>query len=178
MTAALARGLDDDLPPLTAALSARGIAHAVVDWHDPDADWAAFGLVVVRSPWDYTRRHAEFLAWAQRVAGVTALANPPAILGWSTDKRYLGDLAAAGVPVIETEYAAPGEAMAWPDAEEVVVKPTISAGSIDTARHRASARSEAEAHVARLHADGRTAMVQPYLSAVDTAGETEFCDRR
>ena len=173
MTAAPARDLDDDLPPLTAALAARGIAHAVVDWDDPEAGWEGFDLVVVRSPWDYTRRHAEFLAWAERVAALTTLANPPAILAWSTDKRYLGDLAAAGVPVIETAYAGPGEAMAWPDAGELVVKPTISAGSLDTARHAASARDEAEAHVARLHAAGRTAMAQPYLSRVEgERGET------
>ena len=145
----------------------------MVDWDDPAADWGAFGLVVVRSPWDYTRRHAEFLAWADRVAARTTLANPPGVLAWSTDKRYLGDLAAAGVPVIETAYAAPGEAMSWPEAGEVVVKPTISAGSIDTARHLAAARTEAEAHVARLHADGRTAMAQPYLSRVEgERGET------
>lgn len=167
MTAAIARGLDDDLPPLLDALVARGIDHRVVDWDDRDADWAAFDLIVVRSPWDYTRRHREFMAWAERVAAVTALANPPEILRWSADKRYLDDLRAVGVPVVATSFAAPGEQMDWPDADEVVVKPTISAGSIDTARYRAPRRAEAEAHVARLHRDGRTAMAQPYLSRVE-----------
>lgn len=173
MTAAVARDLDDDLPPLTAALARLGVPHAVIDWHDPGADWAAFDLVVVRSPWDYTRRHSAFLEWADRVAGLTTLANGPDVLRWSTDKRYLRDLRDAGVPVIDTAYAAPGEPMDWPAADEVVVKPTISAGSIDTARHRADARDAAEAHVARLHADGRTAMAQPYLSRVEgERGET------
>lgn len=173
MTAALARALDDDLPPLTAALAERGIDHAVVDWHDPAVDWAGFALVVVRSPWDYTRRHAEFLEWAERVAALTALANPPAVIRWSTDKRYLADLRAAGVPTVPTSFAAPGEEMDWPRADEVVVKPTVSAGSLDTARHTAARRAEAEAHVAHLHADGRVAMAQPYLSAVEgERGET------
>lgn len=129
--------------------------------------------MVVRSPWDYTRRHAEFLEWAERVAALTALANPPAVIRWSTDKRYMADLRAAGVPAVPTSFAAPGETMDWPQADEVVVKPTVSAGSLDTERHTATQRARAEAHVARLHAAGRVVMAQPYLSAVEgERGET------
>ncbi len=173
MSAADARALDDDLPPLMDALAARGIAHRVVDWDDPGADWATHRLVVVRSPWDYTRRHAEFMAWAERVAGLTTLENPPPVLRWSADKHYMRDLARAGVPVVATAFAAPGEAMDWPGPGEMVVKPTISAGSLDTARYPAGRRAEATAHVARLHAQGRVAMAQPYLSRVEgERGET------
>jgi hypothetical protein len=68
---------------------------------------------------------------------------------------------------------APGEGWHAPAAGEWVVKPTISAGSQDTGRYELPAQRDlAEAHVARLTAAGRTAMIQPYLAAVDTAGET------
>ena len=181
VTAAPARDLDDDLPPLTAALAARGLPHRVVRWDDPGIEWARFGLVVVRSVWDYVHRREEFLAWAERTAAVTAFVNPPAHLRWSSDKRYLADLHAAGVPTVPTAFAASGEAMAWPDAGLVVVKPAVSAGSIDTAKYRMNVGgssndrppAEAVAHVARLHADGRVAMAQPYLDAVEgERGET------
>ena len=53
------------------------------------------------------------------------------------------------------------------------MKPAVSAG---LARHRAlpgGRRADApQAHVARLHADGRAAMAQPYMAAVEDAGET------
>jgi glutathione synthase/RimK-type ligase-like ATP-grasp enzyme len=181
VTAAPARDLDDDLPPLTAALAARGIAHDVVEWDDAAVDWAGFRLVVVRSVWDYVHRRDEFLRWAERTAAVTALVNPPGQLRWSSDKRYLADLAAAGVPTVPTAFAAPGEPLAWPDAPRVVVKPAVSAGSIDTAKYQMdiggspNERPPAEAveHVARLHAAGRVAMAQPYLDAVEgERGET------
>ena len=165
VTAAVARGVDDDLPPLTAALSAAGLSHAVVNWDDPGVNWAAFELVVVRSVWDYTRRREELLAWAERVAALTRIANPARVLRWNSDKRYLGDLDRAGVPVVPTAFAAPGEPVDWPDADEVVVKPAVSAGALDTERY--TDRGAAAAHVARLHGDGRTAMVQPYLRAVE-----------
>ncbi|HVG99742.1 MAG TPA: hypothetical protein VM844_03180 [Miltoncostaeaceae bacterium] len=180
VTCAAARDLDDDLPPLLAALGGAGIAHALLDWDDPGADWGAHQLLVVRSVWDYVHRRAEFLAWAEAAGAAAPLANPAPVLAWSSDKRYLADLAAAGVPVAPTAFAAPGEAMAWPDGTEVVVKPAVSAGSIDTERYPARSRADAAAHVARLHADGRVAMAQPYLARVDAAGETAmvFLDGR
>jgi glutathione synthase/RimK-type ligase-like ATP-grasp enzyme len=171
VTASVARNLDDDLPPLGEALRWRGVATEVVVWDDPAVDWGRFALAVVRSVWDYPRRRGELLAWAEAAARATTLLNPPAILAWSSDKRYLDDLAVAGVPVVPTAYAAPGEAMAWPAADEVVVKPVVSAGSLDTDRYPAGRRADAEAHVARLHADGRPAMAQPYMAGVERAGE-------
>ena len=127
---------------------------------------------MVRSVWDYPRRLGELLAWAEATAAATTLLNPPGVLAWSSDKRYLAELARAGVPIVPTAFAAPGEGMEWPTAEEVVVKPVVSAGSLDTDRYPAGRRADAEAHVARLHADGRPAMAQPYMAAVEELGET------
>ena len=160
---------DDDFP-LRDALRERGLTVDAVRWDDETADWAGYDLVVIRSPWDYVARRDDFVAWAHRVP---RLLNPADVIGWNTDKRYLSTLAAAGVPVIPTAYVAPGETWTPPAEGEWVVKPTISAGSQDTGRYRLPAQSAlAEAHVARLTAAGRIAMIQPYLSAVDTYGET------
>ena len=54
-----ARGLDEDLPPLQAAMHAAGLETRVVDWDDPDVQWACFDLARLRSTWDYTDRLAE-----------------------------------------------------------------------------------------------------------------------
>ena len=64
MSARAARGLDEDLPPLLAALAEAGLDADVVDWDDPEVDWASYRLALLRSTWDYTERIAEFLAWA------------------------------------------------------------------------------------------------------------------
>jgi hypothetical protein len=48
----------------------------------------------------------------------------------------------------------------------------VSAGSRNTARYGPAERPAAERHIADLHAAAKTAMVQPYLSAVDEHGET------
>ena len=172
---AAAAGLDEDEPLLLPALAAAGIGATVADWADPAVDWAAADAVVVRSTWDYALRRAEFLAWARRVEAATLLLNPADVLAWNTDKRYLAELEAAGVPVVPTAWA---EDLAALDAalarwdSDVVVKPTVSAGARDTARFGPDARRDAAALGAAVLASGRTVMVQPYLERLDAEGET------
>ena len=164
--------LDADSALLPPALAELGVQAVPAVWDDPAVDWAAYDLVVVRSTWDYTLRREEFLAWAH---GVPRLLNPAPVLAWNSRKTYLRDLEAAGVPVVPTTFVAPGQEYAPPPGE-VVVKPTVSAGARDTERH-ADGRDGA-ALVARLHAQGRTAMVQPYVDGIDAHGETAvlLCD--
>lgn len=156
--------LADDDAPLLPALAAAGVEAEVAVWDDPAVDWSSCDLVVLRSTWDYAWRRREFLGWA---AGVPLLANPMRVVVWNTDKTYLRDLADAGVPVVPTTYVPPGAVFA-PSPADVVVKPTVSAGAADTSRES----DGGAAAVAALQAAGRTAMVQPYLPALETAGET------
>jgi glutathione synthase/RimK-type ligase-like ATP-grasp enzyme len=95
------------------------------------------------------------------------------VIAWNTDKRYLRELAAAGVPVVPTTWVAPEDAWSPPTDGEWVVKPAVSIGSRDTGRYALPAQRElVAAHVARLQAAGRLAMVQPYIPSVDRYGET------
>src|SRR5439155_963219 len=84
----------EDDAPLVEALRRRGIEPVVQTWDRARFDGIAAALV--RSTWDYTWRHQEFLAWAGRVP--VPLWNPPSVLRWNSHKRYLADLAARGAP--------------------------------------------------------------------------------
>jgi glutathione synthase/RimK-type ligase-like ATP-grasp enzyme len=158
--------LDPDLPIAAAALRTAGVDVDVVRWDDADVDWDGHALAVIRSTWDYSWRLAEFLTWAD---GVPRLRNAVGLLRWNTDKTYLRDLERAGLPVVPTVWD-PTDAAELPDAAEWVVKPSVSAGSRDTARW--ADRGAALAHAAELTTAGRTAMLQPYLTSVDDVGET------
>ncbi|MEU1183436.1 hypothetical protein ABZ464_38535 [Streptomyces sp. NPDC005820] len=163
--------VDQDLPGLVAALQEAGADARAVVWDDPDVDWAAHDLAVIRSTWDYSWRAAEFLAWAEKTAAVTRLANPAEVIRWNSDKRYLGTLAAAGVATVPTRYLAPGDPVGLPDDHEYVVKPTSAGGARFAARYTPDEHDTAVRHLARLHAEGLTAMVQPYVRTIDVAGE-------
>lgn len=144
----------------------------VVPWEDETVTWSDFDLVILRSTWNYTEHLEEFLAWAERVDRQTRLVNPLSVITWNTDKRYLAALEQAGIPVVPTTYVAPGdEAPEHVLAGHIVVKPTVGAGSRGAALIRDDVDA-ATAHVRMLHAQGQVAMIQPYLSHVDTRGET------
>ena len=104
---------------LVAELGRCGLGAAWAVWDDASVDWAGARLVAVRSTWDYEHRREEFLAWARRVEEVTRLVNPAAVLEWNTDKRYLLDLAEAGLPVVPTLTA---EVLDMPAALEPLVE--------------------------------------------------------
>jgi glutathione synthase/RimK-type ligase-like ATP-grasp enzyme len=155
-------------------LRALGVAAEPAVWDDAGVAWETFDLVVVRSTWDYPSRRPAFLAWAEDVARVATLHNPVPLLAWTTDKHYLLELAAAGLPVVASAVLEPGDD---PDDHpfrdvEHVVKPCVSAGSKDTVRCGADERARSAAHVRALLDAGRAALVQPYLPAVDEVGET------
>lgn len=154
-------GAPDDLPV------AELLGADVRVWDDPAVDWGAYDRVVVRSTWDYVDRLDAFVAWCARV-GPERLRNDPATVAFALDKRYLAELAA---PTVPSAFVAPGDPLPAL-AGEVVVKPAVSAGARDTGRFGARTHDDARALIARIHAHGRVALVQPYLPAVDTHGET------
>ncbi len=173
-TCAAFADLDADDRLLLEPLRARGIEPTAAVWDDGSIDWAAFDAVIIRSTWDYAERRDEFLAWVARASAATLVLNPLPVVRWSTDKHYLNDLAAAGVPVVPTVFVEPGD-QTWrfpADYAEFVVKPAISAGSRDTMRYTHASHETAHAHVKRLLDDQRSVMIQPYLPSVDTTAET------
>jgi hypothetical protein len=192
VSAETALPLDEDMPPLVAALRALGAEVATPSWDDPAIDWSQFDLALLRSTWDYVERIDEFLAWARLCGTRTRLANPAEVVAWNTDKHYLVDLHGAGVRVVPTRFVEPGSDVGieldrflqggagsvtagrpGEPFEQFVVKPSIGAGSRDAARYRRDDHDRALGHLARLVTrEGRSAMLQPYLASVDTIGET------
>lgn len=178
-TCSILPDLDPDDAPLLAALAERGVDAVATVWDDKDVDWDSFDLVVVRSTWDYSSRQEEFIAWAR---SVPRLANDAEVIAWNTDKYYLKTLGEMGVPIVRTLWLDPDRHLTsqaihtrLPAHGDYVIKPTVSAGSRDTARYQentAQARGQAILHARELLRSGRHVMVQPYLNQVDVAGET------
>jgi glutathione synthase/RimK-type ligase-like ATP-grasp enzyme len=163
-------GWDIESGLLVAALDRRGCRAEIVPWDAP-VDWSRSPLVVVRSPWDYTERHPQFMAWVEEVAAATTLVNDARVIAWNTHKGYLVELARAGVPVVPTSLLRCGAAGATRQAAlaahgaQVVIKPAISASARGTILTDAGSAQAAE-HLAVLTRAG-DALVQPYLPGVE-----------
>ena len=167
---------EDDLM-LVPALDEIGIGSRPAIWSDASIDWLAFDALVLRSPWDYFVRLREFRTWLDaRIESGVRMVNSSEILDWNFDKRYLQDLAAAGISLVPTIVVPQGErpdivalarARGW---DEVVVKPTISGGGYCTHRFRLDAADNFRDDIARTLLD-RGLLIQPFLPEILSAGE-------
>lgn len=148
-------------------LDARGITLTYRAWTDappPDAE-----LVMPLMAWGYHRDTARWYAQLDRWSDLT-FANPVAVLRWNTDKRYLLDCAAMGVPVVPTQFHGAMTAAGLDAARTafgtraIVVKPPVSAGSDDTWLLAADAPLPGGVL-------GRAMLVQPMMPDILTYGE-------
>jgi glutathione synthase/RimK-type ligase-like ATP-grasp enzyme len=173
VTCAAHPNLSPDDRLLLPALRALGFEPLARRWDEPDEPWAGHAAVVVRSCWDYHRRAAEFLGWLDRVETAGArVFNPVPILRWNADKRYLRDLASAGIEVVPTAWvdereqgslAALADARGW---RRVVVKPSVSATAFQTWRTGPEVTDDDERRFRELTGE-RPALVQPYLPDIE-----------
>jgi glutathione synthase/RimK-type ligase-like ATP-grasp enzyme len=156
---------------LLEALAARGVEAAWVCWDDPSVNWSAADLVVVRSTWDYTRRCAEFLAWARSVEVATRLLNGAEVFAWNADKRYLtalGDLPVVPTSALDDRTLVAGLGAAVARWGPVVVKPATGASGVGVV---------VASGVDDPALEGLTAapwVVQPLVESVRTEGETSI----
>jgi len=161
-----------DLEPLLAEFARRGIPAEAPVWHDPSVDWNAFDLIVMRSPWDYSLRTAEFLAWLDSLPADRVL-NPPALIRWNLDKRYLLDLEALGVSIVPTTIAsslAEVREAAERIGGRIVTKPNIGAGSWGAHITHADDPRLPE-YVSEVLGAGKLVLVEPEVPEITAGGE-------
>jgi len=161
-----------DLEPLLAELARRGVSAEAAVWSDPSVDWSVYDLIVMRSPWDYSLRLAEFLEWLGSLDAARVL-NPPALIRWNLDKRYLLDLEAHGVAIVPTVVAstlAEVRAAAETIGGRIVIKPNVGAGSLGAHITRAD-DPKLDGYVAEMLDAGKLVLVEPEIPEITADGE-------
>jgi len=174
-------GYDEE--SLEEALDRLGQPYEWAVWNDPTVDWSRFGVVALRSTWDYTEQLDAFLDWIVRVDAVATVVNPAPVVRWNAHKRYLLDLEARGIRIVPTELVAGRESVdvravvdrrGWPGG--IVVKPSVSAGAKDLSHWHGDADGLAGAQAALdvLLGDGQDVLVQPLLDSIISEGEVSI----
>lgn len=157
---------------LLPAFAMHGISLVEIDWRAPLEAFEGMALALIGTPWDYQDFPVEFLAKLEALeTGGIAVANPPAVVRWNCDKRYLRDLAAAGATTVPTLWHGdPGRAEVLTALEQfgtdsVVVKRQVGAGALGQHRFTRDAPPSADWRM------GHAAMLQPFLPAIVEEGE-------
>jgi glutathione synthase/RimK-type ligase-like ATP-grasp enzyme len=160
---------DRDL--IVAAGKEKGIDFELAYWDDPSLPERGYDLALIRSTWDYHKRPQKFLDMlaAHEAAGLRVL-NTSQVVRWNFRKTYLKELGPSAIETIWVDKVEPhvvAQAFDSLDATEIVVKPQVGAGAIDTVRLKRNAWSE----TSLIDAPQTEAMIQPYLPAIETEGE-------
>ena len=166
---------DLEVGALRPAFEAAGLDLVEIDWRAPAEDFEGIALVLLGTAWDYQDHLSEFLSRleALEAAGVK-VCNPPAVVRWNGDKRYLKQLAGNGVPTIPTlwfdDVSRSDIAIALDafEAERVVVKRQVGAGGLG---QHSFMHDDLPASDWRM---GRASMIQPFLPSVVDEGEYTF----
>lgn len=159
------------LERMLSPLRADGMNAEGRSWTDP-AGLQGFDLILPLLVWGYHRDRdwqGQVGEWERQ--GLP-LQNPASVLRWNADKIYLQRLAQAGAPVVPTRFVDVVDEQALQDAAEefgadrLVAKPRISSTAFQTIRWSPGDSLEG--------APDRAAMIQPYLPAIEDAGEVSL----
>lgn len=167
---------DNDTGPLIDSLARLGISAEPVVWHrwPSVSDTREFDLLVLRTPWDYSEREQEFRSWLQDAQQRASVLNSPSLVEWNLDKVYLAELQERGVAVVPTAWARTEEellgALRENGTDWVVLKPSVSAGALNTELLRADSHQAVELG-RRILQLGRTAMIQPEIPELSEGRE-------
>ena len=151
-------------------LRSAGFEVSARPWTAP-GDLAPFDAVLPLVAWGYHERYEEWLALLDRLEGERMhCINPPPLLRWNSDKAYLTELDARGLPTVHTiavdalgEHAL-REARDRFGCGRLVVKPPVSASATGTFLLGPSDPLPAEAV-------GRRMLVQPFMATIAETGE-------
>ncbi len=162
---------DAELEPIRAAFGRTGHGVVELDWRADDGDYGGADLLFIRTVWDYTDHQEAFLAFLSRAAKMVPVANHPDLIRWNLAKDYLGELAQAGLPVIDSVFVTAetrlGDLFAALGADEIVIKPTVGAGGTGQARYRRAETDPDQPVYPGVFA-------QPFLRQVMSEGELSF----
>ena len=166
---------DLEVAALRPAFAKRGLELVEIDWRAPLDAFGGLAMVLLGTAWDYQDHLADFLAKLEALeARGIAVCNPPAVVRWNGDKRYLRMLEEGGARIVPTLWLPDAAredvlaAMAQFSTDCVVVKRQVGAGGIG--QHRFTRDG--------LPADGwkmgRQCMIQPFLPSIVEEGEYTF----
>lgn len=156
-----------------------GIKAQFVAWDDLSIDWSKADLAIIRSTWDYHLKYAQFQQWLTAVQAQTKLLNPPNVVRWNSHKNYLKDFASQGIRCVDTLWLSYGDKpllktlLQHKNWQRFVIKPAVSASAHGTKQFTAQEYEVAQQHLEHYLLQNDM-MIQTYLDAFDTQGETSL----
>lgn len=148
-----------------------------VSWRNTSINWDVFDAVIIRSPWDYQDDPEAFLNVLKNIESSSAvLENSFETVKWNIDKTYLRNLQQRGIEIVPTLWCNQFYVDELPtfftelESQEIVIKPTISAGADDTFWIQKNEQNQYTKRLSSIFSD-RPFLVQPFMENIISEGE-------
>ncbi len=150
-------------------------------WDDPSVDWTSYDIIIIKSTWDYFIGKIEkFYQWLDFIKekNIPCL-NSPDLIKWNSDKHYLIDIQSAGLNIVPSIVIEKNNLFYADDAfqkfntDELIVKPTISGGAMNTLRLNKENAKQNEIQINDWLKE-QAYLVQPLKKEIITEGEWSF----
>lgn len=150
-------------------------------WDDPSVDWTSYDIIIIKSTWDYFIGKIEkFYRWLTFIKEKNILClNYPDLIKWNADKHYLLDIQSAGLNIVPSSIIEKNNLFYADDAfqkfntDELIVKPTISGGAMNTLRLNKNNAKDQEAQINDWLKE-QAYLIQPLKKEVINEGEWSF----
>ena len=153
-----------------AGLVAAGLDVETRPWTEAN-DLSGFDIILPLLVWGYNRRIAEWYALLDRLeAERLPVVNPAPLLRWNSDKCYLAELDAKGVPTVATRLTDAltmrdlDAARAAFETDTLVIKPPVSAAADGTFKIGPD-------DGVPVSVVGHRMLIQPWMPAIASEGE-------
>ena len=159
-------------------LAAANVETEIVDWRSTDCDFSQFGLVVLRSCWDYHLRGAEFTEWLRLTASSVPVLNDLKTVLWNLNKAYLREIEELGIEIAPTVFVNGSGTIASSGLQEIrswkkaVVKPAVSASAHKTWLLESVAVPDEDELKSKM--EGEPFLIQQFIPEIETHGEVSF----
>lgn len=150
-------------------------------WDDESVNWNAYDIIIIKSTWDYFIDKIEnFYKWLDYIkAQNIPCLNHPDLIKWNADKHYLLDIEAAGLDIVPSIIIEKNGkfnadvAFTKFNVDELIVKPTISGGAMNTLRLNKNNINE---HIELINTwlKDQAYLVQPLKKEIISEGEWSF----
>lgn len=170
--------LYEEIQAVVKLLEAKGIKVESPCYLDEKIDWKSYDLISFNSCDGYYKNPQEFQSFLKKISPLKGkIFNPTSIISWNLEKNYLIELAEAGFDVAKTIWVAKDDKNFDLEKEitkrgwiKFIVKPSISAGSFNTAVFEIEKISEAQDQLKKITANS-AAMIQEFMPEVVETGE-------
>lgn len=148
-----------------------------ISWRDKSVDWDQYDAVIIRSPWDYQQDSNAFLSVLEKIEQSKALLmNGIDLVKWNINKSYLAELQKQQITIVPTIWSdnlqnnSLSEAFEYFDCEQIIIKPSISAGAYDTFLLNKEQARASNNKLIKLFSN-REFMIQPFMQNIVDEGE-------